>query len=148
MFNSLFLTLLPSFSFTSGVYKKQGRATGGRWGDRKCTTLKVRMLCPLVLLIKIGQKKEHWKWKSWGDLKWNVGASSRENYLSIWSKFRILFRGLDYEDIVRNLWGWVWAKILNLLLERMPWRTGSNKFLKHELLPYITLPASIIKPSS
>jgi hypothetical protein len=41
-------------------------------------------------------------------------------YLSIWSKFRILFRGLDYEKIFRILSGWVWTKILNLSLERMP----------------------------
>jgi hypothetical protein len=31
-----------------------------------------------------------------------------------------MFGALDYEEIFRNLWGWVWAKILNLLLERMP----------------------------
>jgi hypothetical protein len=38
---------------------------------------------------------------------------------TIWSKFRIVFRGLDYEEIFRNLWASVWVKILNLLLERI-----------------------------
>jgi hypothetical protein len=41
-------------------------------------------------------------------------------YLSIWSKFLILLRGLGYEEIFRNLWGWVWTKNLNLLVEKMP----------------------------
>jgi len=112
VFNFPFLILLHSLVYKRSVHNEnEGRLGRGGGERRKCTTLKVLMLCPLVLLVKIDQKKEQWNWKSWGDGKWNVGESSREIYLSMRSKFRIMFRRLDYEEIFRNLWSSVWAKI-------------------------------------